>query len=111
MAYLGIALATSIASWVNAVLLITTAVRRGHYRTDQRFKSRLPRMVVSLFVMTAVLLILGWLLSGNYAENAGFTAALWGLLVLCLAGAATYFAAAHVTGALRISELLSSFRR
>jgi putative peptidoglycan lipid II flippase len=111
MAHVGIALATSIASWVNAVLLITTAVRRGHYGTDARFKSRLPRMVASLFVMTTVLLVLGWLLSGNYAENAGFMATLWGLLVLCLAGAASYFAAAHVTGALRISELLSSFRR
>jgi putative peptidoglycan lipid II flippase len=111
MAYLGIALATSIASWVNAALLISTAVRRGHYKTDARFKSRLPRMVASLFVMTAVLLGLNWLLSTNYAENAGFMAALWGLLVLCLVGAASYFAAGHMAGALRVSELLSSFRR
>jgi putative peptidoglycan lipid II flippase len=111
MAHVGIALATSIASWVNAVLLIAAAVRRGHYSADARFKSRLPRMVASLFVMTAVLVGLNWLISGNYAENAGFLAALWGLLLLFLAGAVSYFAAAHVTGALRYPELMSTFRR
>lgn len=111
MAHVGIALATSIASWVNAALLIGTAVRRGQYRMDARFRSRLPRMIAALFAMAFVLLGLNWLFSGNYAENAGFMAALWGLLVLCILGAASYFAAAHVAGALRLSELLSSFRR
>lgn len=111
MAHIGIALATSIASWVNAVLLIATAVRRGDYASDPRFKSRLPRMVVSLVVMTAVLLGLNWLLAGNYAERAGLGPALWGLALMCFGGAAAYFAAAHVTGAFRFSELASSLRR
>ncbi len=111
LAHVGIAFATSIAAWVNAVLLIATAVRRGHYAADARFKSRLPRMVISLFVMAAVLLGLNYLLSGSYAEGAGFAGALWSLLALCAAGASSYFIAAQLTGAFRLSEFKSSFRR
>jgi putative peptidoglycan lipid II flippase len=111
MQYIGIALATSIAAWVNAMLLIVTSVRRGHYTADVRFKSRLPRMVIALFVMAAVLLGLNDLLNANYAENAGFTAAVWGLVVLILAGIISYFAAAHLTGAFRLSELKGAFRK
>lgn len=111
MQFVGIALATSMAAWVNAGLLIFTSVRRGHYAADERFKSRLPRMVLALFVMVGVLVALAHLLSANYAENAGFTAAAWGLVVLVLAGVTSYFAAAHVTGAFRFSELKSAFRK
>jgi putative peptidoglycan lipid II flippase len=111
MQYVGIALATSVAAWVNAVMLIATAVRRDHYTADTRFKSRLPRMVISLFVMAAVLVGLNSLLASNYAENAGFTAALWGLIALIAAGIISYFAAAHLTGAFRLSDLRGAIRK
>jgi putative peptidoglycan lipid II flippase len=111
MAHIGIALATSIAAWVNATLLMITAVRRGHYTADQRFKSRLPRMTISVLFMAAALGGLNYLLQDNYAEAAGFTAAAWALIVLVLAGTLSYFAAAHVTGAFRISDLKASLRR
>lgn len=109
--YLGIAVATSIAAWVNAILLITTSTRRGHYSADARFKMRFPRMMASLFVMAAVLGVLTYLLDGNYAENAGTAKAIWGLVLLVLAGAGSYFIAAHVTGAFRFTELKSAVRR
>ncbi len=111
MAYVGIALATSVAAWVNAAMLIIAAVRREHYAWDERFKTRLPRMFVSLLVMTAVLYGLDLWLAPNYAEAAGFSAAAWGLLILMVAGAASYFIAAHLTGAFRFSDLKSSLRR
>jgi putative peptidoglycan lipid II flippase len=111
MQYIGIALATSIAAWVNAVLLIIASIARGHYTADARIKSRLPRMVIALFVMASVLLGLNYLLAANYAENAGFTAAMWGLIVLILAGVVSYFAAAQLTGAFRLSELKGAFRK
>jgi putative peptidoglycan lipid II flippase len=111
MAYVGIALATSIAAWVNASLLMFTSVRRSHYAADARFKSRLPRMVLALFLMVGVLLGLNHLIAANYAENAGFTAAVWGLILLVIAGVISYFAAAHLTGAFRLSELKGAFRK
>jgi putative peptidoglycan lipid II flippase len=111
MAHVGIALATSIAAWVNAGLLIATSVRRGHYAWDHRFKKRLPLMVVSLAVMAGVLYGLGLWLQPNYAEGAGFKAATWGLLLLLAAGIGSYFFAAQVTGAFRFSDLKASLRR
>ncbi len=109
--YVGIAMATSIAAWFNAILLIATAISRGHYAWDKRFKSRLPRMVLALLIMAAVLYGLNLWLAPNYAEAAGFSKAVWGLIVLLLAGALSYFVAAQITGAFRISELKSAFRR
>ncbi len=109
--YLGIAVATSIAAWVNALLLITTAVRRGDYTADARFKSRFPRMLLSLVAMATVLGGLSYLLDANYAEHAGTAKAIWGLSVLIVAGSASYFAAAHVTGAFRLSEFKAALRR
>jgi putative peptidoglycan lipid II flippase len=109
--HVGIAMATSIAAWVNASLLIFTSLRRGHYAADARFKSRLPRILLSLVVMAAVLGVLLYVLQDNYAEGAGFAKAAWGLVILISAGGFSYFMAAQLTGALRIGELKSMVRR
>ncbi len=108
----GIALATSIAAWINALALITTSLRRGFYRADARFLSRLPRILLCVAIMSSVMwLMQAYWLAGNYAEGAGFAAALWGLLALLAAGIASYFIAAHVLGAFRIGELRRVLRR
>ncbi len=111
LAYVGIALATSVAAWVNASLLVFTSLKRGHFAWDQRITKRLPRMFASLLVMALVLAGLNHLLRPNYAEGAGFSAAVWGLLVMMGLGTAAYFIAAHITGAFRISELKQAMRR
>ena len=110
-AHTGIAMATSIAAWVNALLLISTSIKRGHYEADARFRSRLPRILLSLVAMGGVLGVLLYLLQDNYAEGAGFAKAAWGLVVLIGMGGASYFVASHVTGALRLGELKSMVKR
>jgi putative peptidoglycan lipid II flippase len=110
-AYVGIALATSVAAWVNAGLLIATSTRRNHYSWDARFRMRLPRMIMALAVMTGVLYALNLWLAPNYAENAGLKAAAWGLVALLAAGAISYFAAAELIGAFKLRELKSALRR
>jgi len=57
LGHIGIAIATSLAGWVNAGLLMTTLVRRGHFSADDGLKRRLPRIL---------------------AASAGMGAALWG---------------------------------
>jgi putative peptidoglycan lipid II flippase len=109
--YVGIAMATSVAAWFNAGLLIITAVRRGHYKWDARFQSRLPRMLASVVVMAVTLYGLNFYLKANYAEGAGLTQAAWGLLALLLAGAISYFLAAQATGAFKLRDLKASMRR
>ncbi len=112
LSHVGIALATSIAAWLNAGALIVTAVRRGHFRADARFMARLPRMLFSAAAMAIVLwALLTFMLAGNYSEAAGFSAALWGLMALIGAGIAVYFVAAQVTGAFRFSDFRGALRK
>ncbi len=110
--HVGIALATSIAAWLNALSLIAMSLHRGFYTTDQRFRSRLPRILLSVAIMAAALWAMSrFVLAGNYAEGAGFAAAVWGLLALLGVGVASYFAAAQLTGAFRLREFKTFLRR
>jgi putative peptidoglycan lipid II flippase len=112
LGHVGIALATSIAAWANAILLIVIAIHRGYFTADARLRKRLPRMLLSLAVTSAVMwAMLHFWLSANYAERAGLAAAIWGLLALLAATFITYFGMAHVTRAFRLSELKSALRR
>ena len=54
--HVGLALATSAASWLNAFLLAFVLHRRGQFATDRRLRTRLLRIVLATAAMTAVLL-------------------------------------------------------
>lgn len=47
LGHVGIALATSAASWVNAALLAIVLRRRGHMDVDERLRRRLPRTLAA----------------------------------------------------------------
>lgn len=111
MGHVGIALATTIAAWVNAALLGIALSRRGLFSLDERLRKRLPRIVVAALLMGAALLAGQWGLQANYAEGAGFLAALWGLALLVFGGAMGYFLIAHVSGAMRLGEIRSMLKR
>ena len=53
--HVGIALATSIASWINAGLLLWTLARRGQFTPDARLRDRTPRTIAASLGMAAVL--------------------------------------------------------
>ena len=109
--HVGIAMATSIAAWVNAGLLGVTLTRRGYYAADERLRMRLPRIVFSGLLMGVLLLAGVRLLAGNYLPGAGFLAEAWALLVLVGGGVVSYFLLAHLTGAMRLAELRSMLKR
>ena len=109
--HVGIAMGTTLAAWTNAAQLGLTLARRGHFNLDDRLRRRLPRMLISGFVMGAILLGGYHLLAGNYAPGAGFLAALWGLVLLVGLGISSYFVLAHVTGAMRLGEVKSMLKR
>ena len=111
LGHVGIALATTLAAWVNAGLLGVTLSRRDLFSLDERSRKRLPRIVVSALLMGGLLLAGRWALSANYAENAGFIAAAWGLLLLVTGGILGYFTIAHLTGAMRLGEIRSLLKR
>jgi putative peptidoglycan lipid II flippase len=111
LGHVGIALATSLAAWVNTTLLAITLSRRGLFTLDQRSRQRLPRIIASAVLMGALLLAGAWLLRANYADHAGFLKAAWALALLVSGGILGYFALAHLTGAMRLQELKSMLKR
>jgi putative peptidoglycan lipid II flippase len=58
LAHVGIALATTAAGWINALLLLALLVRRRHFRFDRRARRNLPRIGAAALGMGAVLLLL-----------------------------------------------------
>jgi putative peptidoglycan lipid II flippase len=109
--HVGIALATSIAAWINTGLLAVVLSRRGLFTLDERSKRHLPRMVMSALSMGGLLLAGTWLLQANFLEEAGFLPAAWGLLLLVTGGGLSYFVIAHLSGAMRLGELRSMLKR
>jgi putative peptidoglycan lipid II flippase len=109
--HVGIAMATTLAAWVNAALLGATLSRRGHYKSDERLVKRLPRIILSGLVMGGLLLGGLWMLQENFSKTASFLSSFWALAVLVAGGAASYFLLAHFTGAMRLSEVKSTLRR
>ena len=105
----GLALATAISAWLNAILLARGLRQRGQFAADARLKSRLARTMLAALVLAAGLWALAdWLaapLAGAPAERVG------ALAVLVVAGLALYALTAQLVGATRIGELRDMVRR
>ncbi len=55
LAHVGIALATTAAGWLNALLLLTLLIRRRHFAFDRRARRNLPRVCAAALGMGVVL--------------------------------------------------------
>ncbi len=109
--HVGIAMATSLAAWTNAALLYMRLRKLNYFAFDARSAKRLPLIILSTLIMAAVLLTLAWLLKDNFAEGTHLVHSIWSLLLLVVAGLASYFLAAQISGAFRLSELKAALRR
>lgn len=107
--HVGLALATSAASWLNAVLLALVLRRRGQFGIDGRLRRRLVRIALATAVMTAALLAgiaaLEPTLGGTVTERA------LALALLVVAGMLTYAVAALALGAVQIAEIRGALAR
>jgi putative peptidoglycan lipid II flippase len=94
---MGLALATTLASWINAGLLGLVLYRRGHFAPDLALMTRLPRAFLAALVMGAIVLFgsdqLDHMLAGAELLRAA------ALAIVCGAGAAAYFVLAWACGA------------
>jgi putative peptidoglycan lipid II flippase len=107
--WLAPAIATTLAGWVMVALLALGARRFGEdARFDTRFRSRLWRICAAsagmgVVIWGANLVLTPWLAMSGWRFVA--------LLILVLVGAISYFGLAHVTRALRLSEVKGAMRR
>jgi putative peptidoglycan lipid II flippase len=114
LGYVGLAIATTAAGWLQAGLLAATLARRGDLALDARLIARTPLLVIAAAVMGAGI----WVLVSMHASWAGPLEAvlgstggqLAGLLGVIGAGALLYGASCILTGALKLSELRAALR-
>ncbi len=102
--YVGIAISTAVAFWINAAALAVVLRRRGHLGFDQRLRQRLPRAIAATAIMGGVcaflhLQVLGPWLDGDQAQRIG------ALAILIGSGLATFALAAQVLGAAGLRDL------
>ncbi len=109
--HVGIAIATAIGGWLNALLLWRELSRRGEFVADARLKRALPAIVVASLIMGAALWLLVTPLVPWLDVRNPFWTRMAAALGLIAAGGVVYFAVAFVTGALRFAALKSAFRR
>ena len=109
LGFVGIALATAIAAWVNAGLLFVVLKRRGHLAPDARLLTRLPRTLAATVVMTAAL----WagLAYGVPELGSDFAGRALGLGLLVGGGLVLFAGTAQITGAARLGEIKRLMRR
>jgi putative peptidoglycan lipid II flippase len=109
--HVGIAVATAVGGWLNAGLLYSALIRRGHFVADRRLVQALPMIVLSSGVLALAL----WLgkdhLAPMLAAGQPLAMRAGALALLVAVGTAIYFAVAIATGALRVAALKRALGR
>ncbi|QDZ02197.1 murein biosynthesis integral membrane protein MurJ [Nitratireductor mangrovi] len=108
--HVAIAVASSIAAWLNFALLAGTLWRRNHFRPSPATLRRVALIVFASVAMGAAV----WWLRGQVAGSllgATLVVRLAGVAGVILAGAVVYFAIAVGTGAIDRGELAGLVRR
>ena len=104
----GLAIATSTASWINVALLAGTLARENVYRMGPPFLSRLIRLVGASAVMGAFIAVCAW-------QYPLLAEVFWrkeiAVLLVAAAGFGIYAASAVAFGAVTPAEIRSSLRR
>lgn len=107
----GIATASAVAGWINAVMLFAVLIWRGHWGSDRPLLTRIPRLVLSAAVMAGAL----WYGATWAAPYLASASPIWtqasALGLLCLAGAIIYFVMAFATGGASFAMLRRNMRR
>jgi putative peptidoglycan lipid II flippase len=98
--HVGVAAATSIASWVNTALLAATLSVRGHFPVEPRLKRNIWLIVLASLIMGAVLLAEVSFLSGYFTSATPALTRLALLLAMIGSAIVVYFGLARVMGVL-----------
>ena len=107
LGHIGIAIATSIAAWVNVALLLFGL--RNFWKPDARLKSRMPKIFIASIVMGSLL----WILHQTIKEmfNHDFWLRLGGVSMLVIFGITIYFFIAFKLKASSLKELKAEFKK
>ncbi len=107
--FVGIALSTAVAAWVNVILLYSMLHRRGHLQADVRFKGKSLRILAAGAIMGIALWFLNPIADAHMASEVAER--IVALTLLCGIGAAVYGVAAFALGAINLGDLRQQFSR
>jgi putative peptidoglycan lipid II flippase len=109
LAHVGMALATSIASWVNTILMAHILYKRGIFVPDATLKRRLIRMAIATKIMVLVVILVNALLGAFYLED--MATRTLALSVVILIGMIVYGVSAWSFNALDKVQIKNLFKR
>jgi putative peptidoglycan lipid II flippase len=111
LAHVGIAIATSVAAWANAILLGLWLHRRGHFSLPRADWIRHGLIILVSVVMALLLYGLAIPLAPFFSATAPLVLQLIALTALVTIGLVAYFFGVHVSGAQPMGMLLRRLRR
>jgi putative peptidoglycan lipid II flippase len=107
----GIAAAEATAGWVNALLLLVTLMRRGHWGSDRALLTRIPRLVLAAALMAGCIRFgLGWA-APWLQPSSPLIEQVAALAALILGAMVVYFTAAFATGGADLGMIRRNLRR
>ena len=110
MPHLGIAVATTIAGWINALQLWWTLRQRGEFHADARLLRTLPMIILSSAVMGVVLYVVAWKLE-PWITHGNTPVRIAALAALVSTGLLSYAVLVFGTGIFTLSQLKSLRRK
>ncbi|MGD9738052.1 MAG: murein biosynthesis integral membrane protein MurJ [Bauldia sp.] len=108
--HVGIAVATSAAGWINAIMLAIVLWRRGYFVPDEGLRRRLPLILLAAVLMGAALFVGIRLLDGWLGDPSPFIRSV-GLLILVIGGVLLFALFVQLTGAADFRKLAALRRR
>ena len=108
MPHVGIALATSTAGWVNALLLWLVLARNGQFSWDLKLARNVPMIAIASAIMGAGLWYAMPYLDPYTSSAASLPERIAGLGALVIGGGAIFFGILMATGTFRLRQLVRS---
>jgi putative peptidoglycan lipid II flippase len=111
LGHVGIAIATSLSAWTNALLLGATLLRRGHLQPDATLRRRAVLITLASAIMGGALWAAAIPLGRLFLPASGLIVQTAALGVLVLGGGLVYLLVTQLTGAVSYKSLLRSVAR
>lgn len=109
--HVGIAIATSAAAWLNAILLGAVLYHKGQLNMDKKLKHALPRILLAAILMGVMLYYLGAYTETLLSASQAIFIRVVVLVCVIVLGIVTFFVATHFLGVAKLGELPSLLKR
>lgn len=111
--YVGLAIGTSVAGWLNVGLLLAALLREKIWEPDKVMVGRLVRICIAAAIMTVAMGTAGYfrVRIETWFESHVFFGKELAILSVCAGGFAIYAASAFAVGAVRMADIKTALRR